>query len=107
MIGKPDVEEIIIDITPNHAKIGPRFKQKSKTIIKYLSAHKKEIIEIIMKKGDITWKDIPVIKENDDECLVENDLIKLKKETHAKGMKEQSIIAFDQFYLQVHSEVIS
>jgi hypothetical protein len=60
-----------------------------------------------MKEGDITWKDIPVIEENDDEGLVHNNILKLKKETHAKGMKDQSIIAFDQFYLQVSSEVIS
>ena len=105
--GKPDAEEIITDIIPTYAKIGPRFKGKSKAIVEYLNTHKNELIQKIKQKGDITWYDIPVVNHNDAENLVENNIISLKKETHAKGMADQSVVKFDDFYLLLPTEVIS
>ncbi len=104
--GKPDIEEIITEIKPVYATIGPRFKKESKGIIGYIKSHQEELKQKIMKNGDITWQDIPVIDHNDDEKLLENNLITVQKESHAKGLKNQTVIKFDTFYLLVSSEVI-
>ena len=105
--GKPDVKEVITEIIPNYALLGPRFKKESKQIIQYIKEHQKELIEIIEQTNDLTWEDIPVKLDVSDESLIKKGFIILKKETQVKGEDTQRIIAFDDFYLLVSSEVIS
>jgi len=105
--GKPDVEEIIKEIIPNYAMIGPRFKNESKQLIKYIKKHQKELIDIIEQSDDLTWNDIQVESiEKSDESLINQGFITLKMETQVKGEYKQRIVAFDAFYILVNSEVV-
>lgn len=88
--------------------IGPRFKNESKQLIKYIKEHQKELIDIIEQSDDLTWNDIQVRSiEKSNESLINQGFITLKKETQVKGEDKQRIITFDDFYLLVSSEVIS
>jgi valyl-tRNA synthetase len=106
--GKPDIEEIITEINPNYGAIGPRFKKESKQIIQYIKGHQKELIDIITTSHDLTWRDIRVQGvESSDESLLKEGFVTIKKESFIKGEKNQSIIAFEGFYLLISSEVVS
>lgn len=104
--GNPDVTEIVTEVVPVYATIGPRFKKQSKTIINWIKTHQKELIEKIQKNGDVTWEDIPNAELAEvNEKLVENNYLSIHKETKMKGNEDQIIVKFDSFYLLVPKEL--
>ena len=53
-IGKPDVKEKVVELTPVMSKIGPEFKKDAPIIVKYLlSKDPNEIAETLEKEGEI------------------------------------------------------
>jgi len=108
IIGKPDVDEVVTEISPNFAKIGPLFKNDSKTLITYIKTNQEKLIEQMQKQGDIIWEDIPIkLPVDQNESLIENEYISLNKQLQVKGHESERIISFDGFYLLVSSEVVS
>ena len=54
-IGKPDVQEKVVEIEPIMAKIGPEFRGEAPKIVRYLqSTDPEEIAEILNKEGQIS-----------------------------------------------------
>ncbi|AUB59980.1 valine--tRNA ligase [Methanobacterium subterraneum] len=52
--GKPDVREIVVEITPRMDKIGPEFKGQAPVIVKYLQSHDpQEIADSLEEDGSI------------------------------------------------------
>jgi valyl-tRNA synthetase len=103
--GKPDIEEQIVEITPVQSKIGPLFKKESKKIITWFQQHQEELKQKIETRGDITWSDLPVRNPGtQDEYLVENKYIQVKKEARVKGKKDTCLIQFDTFYVEIKEE---
>ncbi len=98
--GKPDIEEIITEVKPIYAKLGPMFKNDSKKIINWINSNQDKIIEKISKIGDINVSDIPGVDSNFKEKLLKDGLVQVKKEIKIKGKKESRIISFDGFYLE-------
>ena len=105
--GKPEIEEKITEIKPNHSTIGPKFKKESKRITKWIKENQETLINKIKKEGDIKWSDIPILdKIKTNEKLIENDYIKIIKRTKIKGEKDRGVIKFDDFYIEVPPEMI-
>lgn len=53
-MGKPDVQEKVVELTPVMSKIGPEFKKDAPAVVKYLkSADPQEIAEAIERDGEI------------------------------------------------------
>jgi valyl-tRNA synthetase len=108
IVGKPNIDEVIAEITPNFAKIGPELKNESKALVSYLKSNQEALISLMKDQQDITWKDIPLdLSVNKNESLIESNYIIIKKELQVKGYEQQKIASFDGFYLLVASEVIS
>ena len=106
--GKPDVKECVTGITPNFSKIGPEFKDISKSIIQFIKTNQEKLIQIYEEKGDLIWDDIKVDGiSNKQQSLIDNDYVMLKKQSQVTGHSDQKIIQFDRFYLLVSSEVVS
>jgi len=106
IIGKPDIEEHIIDIKPNHAKIGPAFKQHGKTISTALKTQKDHFLKILQTTGDITIGDILTDHPQAQESLIKQEYVALVKEHMVKGTKDHGIIHFDKFYIELPQELV-
>jgi valyl-tRNA synthetase len=104
VIGKPSVEESIVEVRPVYAKIGPFFKQDGKKVVQWLKEHQETIIRKIKDNGDLSLSDIPVVHSNSTKGLIESGFINVKKETRIQGKKEGVILAFDSFYLEVRGK---
>ncbi|MGB8232818.1 MAG: valine--tRNA ligase, partial [Methanobacterium sp.] len=53
-IGKPDVQERVVEVTPVMNKVGPDFKKDAPVIVKYLESNDpNEIAETLKKEGEI------------------------------------------------------
>ena len=102
---KSEIEEKIIAVTPVYSKIGPLFKKDSKKISKWIEENQDKIIDLINKKGDITWKDIPNVELNkSEEQLLKNGYITIKKDIGIKGKKGSRILSFNDFYIEYNKE---
>ncbi|BDZ71622.1 valine--tRNA ligase [Methanobacterium petrolearium] len=63
--GKPDVREIVVEVTPRMDKIGPKFKGQAPVIAKYLQSNDPQIItETIDKDGFIDIEGSKVTSEH-------------------------------------------
>ncbi|MDH7507733.1 MAG: class I tRNA ligase family protein, partial [Candidatus Thermoplasmatota archaeon] len=100
VVGKPEIEEKIIKITPVYSKIGPTFKQDGKKIINWISKNHDEIIKKIEKDGDIKVTEIPGFTSNFKEGLIKQGFVQIKKDFKLKGKKDSIIISFEDFYLE-------
>ncbi len=101
IIGKPDVEEKVVSISPVYSKMGPTFKQESKKIIDWINKNQELIKEKIDNGKDIFASDIPKIKTEVSEGLVEGGYIQFKKETIVKGKEKSHILSFNDFYVEI------
>ncbi len=100
---KPDVERKITDIQPIHSQIGPIFKNDSKRLVKWIAENKEEIIQTIDETGDYSMETIPILHENTDKKLVKDGFIKVQKETRLKTKKQNILVDFNRFYLEIRS----
>ncbi|MDI6644844.1 MAG: valine--tRNA ligase [Methanobacteriaceae archaeon] len=74
-IGKPDIHEKVVEVTPKMDKIGPEFKKDSSKIVKYLnSTVPQDIVNQMEQEGFIIVED----------CKITLDHITLKKEVVGK-----------------------
>ena len=103
--GKPDIQEEITEIIPAYAKIGPLFKNESKKIIDWIKINQEELLNKINKNKDLQWSDIKIVKIDNNKKLLENNYIKIKKETHVQGKKDTDIIQIDEYYIELSNEV--
>ncbi|KYK32188.1 MAG: valine--tRNA ligase [Thermoplasmatales archaeon SG8-52-3] len=98
---KPDIEEKIIEIKPNYSLIGPKLKNEGRKIIKIINENQEELINEIENKGDIPLsKYLPAGSAFSDDKLIQNDYIKIIRDTKIKGKKDSTIKSFDDFYLE-------
>ena len=104
IVGKPDIEEKIVSVSPVYSKLGPKFTKESKNITKWIQEKQTEIIKKIENEGDIFIVDIPTVQCDSNEKLLKNGYIKIKKETVVKGKKNCIIHPFDGFYLEINEE---
>jgi valyl-tRNA synthetase len=100
IVGKPDVEEKIVEISPIYAKIGPELKSDAKKLVSWINKNKEKIIHAIEKDGDINFADIPVLEVKNDQKLLNNGYIKIKKDVTIKG-KDSSVVSFDKFFIEI------
>ncbi|RLI57228.1 MAG: hypothetical protein DRO93_10805, partial [Candidatus Thorarchaeota archaeon] len=101
IIGKPEIEEKISNITPVYSKIGPTFKENAKKLITYLNENKEEIIQEIEKTGDLKISCISGLDIKSDEKLIRDGYIQVEKQIQIKGKKDSKILSFDDFYLEI------
>ena len=93
--GKPEVHEKIVEITPDMAKIGPKFKGDAGKIVGYLKSTPIEELESsIMENGEIAIG----------ELVVEEDMLNIKKEIVGTSGKKVDILQAEE--LGVILEVI-
>lgn len=93
--GKPEVHEKIVEITPDMAKIGPKFKGDAGKIVGYLKSTPIEELESsIMENGEIAIG----------ELVVEEDMLNIKKEIVGISGKKVDILQAEE--LGVILEVI-
>lgn len=63
-MGKPDIRERVVELTPVMSKVGPEFKKDAPLIVKYLEANDPhEIAETIERDGKIVIKGLTLTKE--------------------------------------------
>ena len=101
IIGKPDIEEKIVKITPVYAKIGPTLKEDGKKLVKWIDQNNNEIIKKLERKKDIKITEIPGIKTNQKINLIKDGFIKIEKEVKLKGKKDSLVFSFKDFYLEI------
>ena len=101
IVGKPKVEEKIIDVIPVYSKIGPTFKADAKKLVSWIKKNQNDVIGLIEKNGDIQFSEIPGIALKDKKSLLKEGFIQVKKEIKVKGKKDSSVLSFDNFYLEV------
>lgn len=104
IVGKPDVEEKITEVTPVYSKLGPFFKQDSQKIVRWIRDNQNGIIKKIEEDGDILISDVSVVNSNVKEGLLKKGYIQVKKETRVKGKEDVTIIPFEGFYLEFQGE---
>ncbi len=64
-IGKPDVQEKVVELTPVMSKIGPEFKKDAPQIVKYLeSKDPHEIAETLERDGEIMIGDLKLTEDH-------------------------------------------
>jgi valyl-tRNA synthetase len=104
--GKPDFEEKITRITPDHAKFGPTFRQDAKKITEWIKTNNDAMIQIYEKKGSLAWNDIippaelKTIKTPQDDPLDEGYLT-LEKTPVLLGKKTSTVIQLEDFYMEL------
>ena len=64
----------------------------------------KKLIKKINKNKELKWSDIKIIKIDKDENLLQNNYIKIKKETHVQGKKDANILQIDEYYIEISNE---
>lgn len=90
--GKPDVQEVVVQITPLMAKIGPEFKKDATEIVKYLeTSHPQEIAETLEKLGKI----------NINGHIITKDYLKTSKELLSKTGEKVEIMQPENFDVMV------
>ena len=63
-MGKPDIQERVVELTPVMSKIGPEFKKDAPSIVKYLESNDPhEIAETIERDGKIVINGLTLTKE--------------------------------------------
>ncbi len=103
IVGKPNIHEEIIEIIPEYGKIGPVFKNESKNIIDYIRQNQKELIKKLNNNKDLKWSDVKSVEIQNNEKLLENNYIKIKKESHLEG-KNTKLIKIDDYYIELSKE---
>ena len=101
IVGKPDIQEKITQVTPVYSKLGPLFKNESKKINQWIDSNQDTIIKKIEKDGEIFFSNIPDASTDIKEGLVKGGYLTVKKETRVKGKKDSKILPFDSFYLEL------
>ena len=102
IVGKPDIEEKIIEIKPNYSLIGPKLKNAGRKIINEINENQEKLINEIENKGDIPLSNyLPAGSKFSDEKLIQDGYIKIIKKTKIKGKKDSIIKSFDDFYLEL------
>jgi len=99
--GKPEIEEKIVGIKPDYKKIGPNLKSDVKKFVRWIENNQEKIIEKLEKKGDIRFSEIPALSIKSGEKIVDDGYIKTQKEITIKGTKDNHVINFDNFYLEI------
>jgi valyl-tRNA synthetase len=101
-VGKPKIEEKIIEIKPNYALIGPKLKNEGSRIIKKIKENQEDLINKIEDKGDIPLSYfLPAGSRFSNEKLIKNDYIKVERDIKIKGKKDSTIKSFKGFYLEL------
>lgn len=105
IIGKPEIKEKIIEITPVFATIGPLLKQNAKIIVNHIKQHQDELIKILEESSDLTWTAFPEIPGQDpSNSLIKENIITVKKEPHIVGKNDKTIVQIDDIYLEVSGD---
>lgn len=64
-MGKPDVQEKVVELTPVMSRIGPEFKKDAPTIVKYLgSRDPDEIFRELEENGEIVVDDLTITEDH-------------------------------------------
>lgn len=105
--GKPDIVESITAIEPVYAKLGPVFKKDSQKVASFIKNNQQTLIDLLEKKGDLTWQEIPDASSADqNESLIQQGFVSLKKSSHVPGSdKDETLVTFGSLYLLVSTEV--
>ena len=101
-VGKPEIEERIIKIKPNYAKIGPTLKSDAKKLVDHINNNQEKLIEKLEKDINLKISDIINIKSNDE--FIKDEYLFLEKQTKVKGEKESHILSFENFYLEIKNK---
>ncbi len=63
-VGKPDVKEIVVELTPVMSKVGPDFKKDASIIVKYLANNDpNELYETLTRDGEILIDGLSLTEE--------------------------------------------
>ncbi len=63
-MGKPDIQERVVEITPVMSKVGPEFKKDASIIVKYLKSNDpNEIAETLERDGEILIEGLKLTEE--------------------------------------------
>jgi valyl-tRNA synthetase len=102
IVGKPEIEENIIEIKPNYSVIGPKLKNEGRELIKSIKENQKELINKIENKGDIPLSDFfPAGARVPKEKLIQDNYIEIRRDIKMKDKKDSAILSFDDFYLEL------
>ena len=64
-MGKPDVQEVVVELTPVMSKIGPEFKKDAPVIVKYLESNDpNEISKTLERDGEILINGLKLTEEH-------------------------------------------
>ena len=64
-MGKPDVQERVVELTPVMSKIGPEFKKDAPVIVKYLESNDPhETAETLERDGEILINGLKLTEEH-------------------------------------------
>jgi valyl-tRNA synthetase len=82
-VGKPDIHEKVVEVTPAMDKIGPQFKGEAPKIIQYLSStDPDELAKLLEKDGEIAI----------DDNIITDEYVNMKKEVLGKSGKKVDVI---------------
>lgn len=90
-------EEKIVDIIPDYSKLGPKFRDKMKYVLKELKNRKEKVYSELKEKGKVK---INIGKESYEVCL--DDIKEIKREITVKGKKVDIIEISPEIAVVVH-----
>ena len=102
IVGKPDIEEKIIEIKPNYSSIGPKLKNEGRKIIEGINKNQVELIKKIENGEDITLSNyLDAESSFSNEKLIHDNYATIIKDIRIKGKKDNNIIKIDDYYIEI------
>jgi valyl-tRNA synthetase len=94
LMGEADVVETPVEIKPNHALIGPRFREHAKEIGEKLSAFDPVELAPALETGELS-----IQLSNGETVKIEKSMVEIRKEPTLDGKKVQSVPVGDLLIL--------
>jgi valyl-tRNA synthetase len=96
MVGRPEVQEVVVEVTPRMDRVGPHFKRDAPKIVAYLeSQDPQELGEALERDGQLDVEGL----------VLTPDFLQTRKEVVGKTGEKVNIIQVEELDLVVEIQV--
>jgi valyl-tRNA synthetase len=95
-VGRPEVQEVVVEVTPRMDRVGPHFKKDAPKIVAYLQSQEpQQLGEILETEGQLEVDDL----------ILTPDFLQTRKEVVGKTGEKVHIIQVEELDLVVEIQV--
>ena len=95
-VGRPEVQEVVVEVTPRMDRVGPHFKRDAPTIVAYLqNQDPQELGETLEREGQLMVE----------ELIITPEFLQTRKEVVGKTGEKVDIIQVEELDLVVEIQV--